>query len=92
MVLYSLLQRAQHHPPPSAVPPALYRPHPGDGLQHLDTGLPAAATLAPRYKPPVCPCSGREGAVELGEAHRAMYSPSHPCLPGPTPMYCSARQ
>lgn len=58
---YSLLQRAQHCPTPGAVSLALHLPHPGDRLQGLDTGFPAAAALTPRYKAPMCPCSSQGG-------------------------------
>lgn len=92
---YSLLQWAQHHPLPGAMPPALHLPHPGIGLQRLDTGLPAAATLTPWHKPPVCPCngSGVGGMMEFRGHTRSRTPPlRHSGLPGPTPMYCSARQ
>lgn len=92
---YLLLQQAQHHPTPGAVSPALHLPHPGHRLQGLDTGLPGTATLTPQHEASVCSCSSQgQGQGQL-MGHMATHSPHRPPitpLPGPTPMYWSARQ
>lgn len=93
---YSLLQRAQHHPTPGAMSLALHLLHPGDGLQRLHTSFPAAAALSPQHEAPVCPCSSPVGGQRSswGTWPHTPPNTGRPItpLPGPTPMYCSARQ